>query len=321
MDTESLSEQIEEIEALSAIYGQDFLVVDEAKRIYEIRVSHESDSWWSATLQVLLPPEYPSKVPPVFEIHSAWMCEADLFQVADLFYTISRDHHGEILLYQWVEALRAFIDKSQQSRTEEGKKEEVGGTVSIKVSDSGNEEPEICDFELESLTVSDQEDNALGALQSAKLEDKPEIIHGEPFTDRKSTFQAHLAHVVTQEQVKQVMEELRRNRKISNAAHNVMAYRIFCKDRNSFLQDCDDDGEAMAGGRLLHLLQILEARNIVVIVTRWYGGILLGPDRFKHYNNCARDVIKVAGFMDHNLTDRKESKSKSRSKIGKKHKQ
>ena len=120
MDTESLSEQIEEIEALSAIYGQDFLVVDEAKRIYEIRVSHESDSWWSATLQVLLPPEYPSKVPPVFEIHSAWMCEADLFQVADLFYTISRDHHGEILLYQWVEALRAFIDKSQQSRTEEG---------------------------------------------------------------------------------------------------------------------------------------------------------------------------------------------------------
>lgn len=36
-----------------------------------------------------------------------------------------------------------------------GKKEEVGGIVLIKVSDSGNEEFEICDFELELLIVLD----------------------------------------------------------------------------------------------------------------------------------------------------------------------
>ena len=108
---ENLTEQIEEIEALSAIYGHDFLVVDEASKIYEIRVTNESDSWWSATLQVLLPPEYPASVPPVFEIHSAWMYEAELFEVSDLLYTIYREHQGEIMLYHWVEALRAFIDK------------------------------------------------------------------------------------------------------------------------------------------------------------------------------------------------------------------
>ena len=28
-------------------------------------------------------------------------------------------------------------------------------------------------------------------------------------------------------------------------------------------QDCDDDGEAAAGGRLLHLLQIVDAKNVV----------------------------------------------------------
>ena len=108
---ENLTEQIEEIEALSAIYGDDFLVIDEANRIYEVRVSNENDSWWSATLQFLLPPQYPAEVPPVFEIYSAWMNEADMFEASDMLHTISREHQGEIVLYHWVEALRTFIDE------------------------------------------------------------------------------------------------------------------------------------------------------------------------------------------------------------------
>lgn len=198
-----------------------------------------------------------------------------------------------------------------------GKEENLGEKVLTAHSDENNEVLELVGNSLEALTVS--EVHTLKLLRSAKSDERPEIIHGEPFTDRKSTFQAHLAHVVSQEQVKQVLEELKENRKINNAAHNVMAYRIFCEDRNSFLQDCDDDGEAMAGSRLLHLLQILGARNIVVIVTRWYGGILLGPDRFKHYNNCARDVMKAAGLVDCRPSELKEPKSKSRFKGGKKH--
>ncbi|OWK59722.1 Histamine H3 receptor [Lonchura striata] len=38
-------------------------------------------------------------------------------------------------------------------------------------------------------------------------------------------------------------------------------------------------------------LQILNVHNVLVVVSRWYGGILLGPDRFKHINNCARNVL------------------------------
>ena len=200
-----------------------------------------------------------------------------------------------------------------------GKEENLAEKVltDAKEDEYVDEVSEILDDDLESLTVS--EVNTLKLLQSTQSDERPKIIHGEPFTDRKSTFQAHLAHVATQEQVKQVLDELKENRKINNATHNVMAYRIYCKDRNSFLQDCDDDGEAMAGSRLLHLLQILQGRNVVVIVTRWYGGILLGPDRFKHYNNCARDVMKLAGLVDNSPSDLKESRSKSRLKFGKKH--
>ena len=36
-----------------------------------------------------------------------------------------------------------------------------------------------------------------------------------------------------------------------------------------FMKDCNDDGETAAGGRLLHLLEILEAKNLLVVVSRW----------------------------------------------------
>lgn len=42
--------------------------------------------------------------------------------------------------------------------------------------------------------------------------------------------------------------------------------------------------------------QILDVRNAVVVVSRWYGGILLGPDRFKHINNCARNILVEEGY-------------------------
>ena len=46
------------------------------------------------------------------------------------------------------------------------------------------------------------------------------------------------------------------NRKIAHATHNIYAYRIHREDTNSFIQDCEDDGETQAGGRLLHLLEV-----------------------------------------------------------------
>ena len=98
-------------------------------------------------------------------------------------------------------------------------------------------------------------------------------------------------------------------------------------------QDHDDDGEAAAGGRLLHLLQVTGARNVCVVVSRWwvpgtgerssalatgslrgmrhqykptscracllcrYGGILLGPARFTHINNAARVLLDACGYI------------------------
>ena len=47
----------------------------------------------------------------------------------------------------------------------------------------------------------------------------------------------------------------------------------------------------------------------MVIVTRYFGGILLGADRFKHINQAARDALVLGKFLD----DKKpETKSKGK---------
>lgn len=37
--------------------------------------------------------------------------------------------------------------------------------------------------------------------------------------------------------------------------------------------------------------QFSNLTDILIIVSRWYGGIHLGADRFKHYSSAARDLI------------------------------
>jgi len=43
---------------------------------------------------------------------------------------------------------------------------------------------------------------------------------------------------------------------------------------------------------------------VLVIVTRWYGGVHLGPDRFKHINNCTRNMLDAHGFVKDKVKSR-----------------
>lgn len=52
----------------------------------------------------------------------------------------------------------------------------------------------------------------------------------------------------------------------------------------------DDDGEKYAGKRLEKVLNEMGVQGTVV-VARWYGGILLGPVRFTHIENVAREAV------------------------------
>lgn len=43
--------------------------------------------------------------------------------------------------------------------------------------------------------------------------------------------------------------------------------------------------------------QVLNVMNVLVIVTRWYGGCHLGPDRFKHINTATRCILEQCGLL------------------------
>ncbi|XP_077208700.1 protein IMPACT isoform X2 [Paroedura picta] len=284
-DPEAAQRQTEEIEALSAIYGDEWCVIDEDEKIFCIKINDCLEHpKWTLCLQVILPPEYPTTAPPVYQLNAPWLLGQEYAEIANNLEEIYVRNLGESILYLWVEKIREIlIEKSQSS---------LPGPDTKKITEETIVENEE-DFSLDGQLF--QPDAAVtlnfDLPESEEDEELPPIYHGNAITDRRSTFQAHLAPIVTPRQVKKVLAKLYENKKIASATHNIYAYRIYCADKQTFLQDSEDDGETAAGGRLLHLMQILNVRNVLVVVSRWYGGILLGPDRFKHINNCARNIL------------------------------
>eukprot|EP00064_Thunnus_orientalis_P005004 superscaffoldBa00000475_g5017 len=261
--------QIEEVEALSSIYGDEWCVIDEASRIFCIKISNDMEEpKLTACLQIILPLDYPSTAPPIYQINAAWLRGPERARLANSLEDLYVEHAGESILYLWVEKIREFlVEKSQSSETVD-QPEKVNITAEEEVDD----DEDMQDFRNLKLNT----ENAHLFMDHANDEEMPPIKHGNTITDRRSTFQPHLAPVVTPRQVKMVLEKLYENKKIASATHNIYAYR--------FVLSASEDGS------------ILDVRNVMVVVSRWYGGILLGPDRFKHINNCARNILVEEGY-------------------------
>ncbi|EGX94954.1 impact family protein [Cordyceps militaris CM01] len=142
----------------------------------------------------------------------------------------------------------------------------------------------------EEVEVVDDDAQDLAALPP------PPWTLSEQVVDTRSTFVAHVARVTSPAQARlYVAQLLASDRRIRDATHNMTAWRV--RGAGVSYQDCDDDGEDAAGGRLLHLMQLMELWDVMVVVTRWYGGVKLGPRRFAVINAVARDAFVRAGLV------------------------
>ncbi|RGB32633.1 ribosomal protein S5 domain 2-type protein [Rhizophagus diaphanus] len=309
--------QQEEFVALSSIFGEEAFQLDtfssEPYLAYTFKLSLENNvilpeeksniteqdrnfinkSSREFTLRFHFPPEYPSSEPPSYEIKSLYCGTLKIDQSIkdDIEKNFKRLFiPGEVVIFSWIEWLQDFmINKLKIYENEDA-------TLKNKIQ-SEHQIIEIVHF----ANVEEQ-------LNEEKIE-CPKITHGDQFEHKKSIFVAHLASVYNLQQVKLVRSTLLLDKKIAKATHNIMAYRIV-QENGIILQDNDDDGETAAGGRLLHLLQLVDAKNVIVIVSRWFGGILLGPERFKDIQNCARDLLEKCGY----ITNSNEQKSSGRNK-------
>ena len=109
---------------------------------------------------------------------------------------------------------------------------------------------------------------------------------------QKSEFITHLYRVESINDVDAILEATRK--KYYDATHNCYAYII---GDNQDIQKCSDDGEPQktAGAPMMDVLKKNNMTNILAIVTRYFGGILLGAGGLvRAYSSSVAEALSKA---------------------------
>lgn len=118
-------------------------------------------------------------------------------------------------------------------------------------------------------------------------------------TEKKSRFIAYLAYVTTEEDAQNFVLQIKK--KHYDARHNVYAYIL-----NSGGKKYSDDGEPSktAGYPILEMLENEGVTDVVCVVTRYFGGTLLGTGGLiRAYTKSAKDCLEKAGVKKMILCD------------------
>lgn len=119
----------------------------------------------------------------------------------------------------------------------------------------------------------------------------------DEFVERKSRFLGCIEPVKNEREALAFLEEKRREH--WNAAHNVYAYLL----RKEGLSRCSDDGEPQgtAGVPVLEVLKKAGLTDVCVVVTRYFGGILLGAGGLvRAYAHGAKLAVQAAHILHMN---------------------
>ena len=105
-------------------------------------------------------------------------------------------------------------------------------------------------------------------------------------SDKGSRYAVSGAAASDRKAVAKVLAKLTAKKKYAKATHNTWA--VIFADGNRVK---NDDGESGAGAMMLEILEREKLVDHVVIVTRWYGGVHLGADRFRHVKTCTKHYL------------------------------
>ena len=109
--------------------------------------------------------------------------------------------------------------------------------------------------------------------------------------EKKSKFIANLFYVESAKQAEDIIKETKK--RYHDARHNCVAYRII--EDEKIVEKASDDGEpsGTAGMPMLQILKSNNLANVLVIVTRYFGGILLGTGGLvRAYSNSLIEAIE-----------------------------
>lgn len=278
----------DEREALNSIYGSDTIVISNpADATAVLRLPNLPFSFVLA-----FPSEYPDAPPEVRGTNSTGSSSKGeggavlevLREVLERIY-----QPGQVCLFDLVEEALPLLETQDHGSIED----------SVENAENRSVEPDK-DAPAGTLTV-----------EPATTLPPPDWVMSESLSVNKSIFVARVCRVSSMSEVTDAVSHLlATNKKVASATHNIKSWRVRNETAGSNMQDYDDDGESAAGGRLLHLLQLMDVWNVLVVVTRWYGGVKLGPDRFRVINNVAREAVVKGGFVKEEQKGRNKGKGR-----------
>jgi uncharacterized YigZ family protein len=116
---------------------------------------------------------------------------------------------------------------------------------------------------------------------------------------KRSRFIGHVERVATEDEARAVIERIRKQH--WDARHNCSAF-ILGPDGD--VQRSNDDGEpsGTAGAPMLEVLRGREVSDVVAVVTRYFGGVLLGAGGLvRAYSDSVRAALDDAGVLERRL--------------------
>lgn len=123
-------------------------------------------------------------------------------------------------------------------------------------------------------------------------------------TVKKSTFIANIFRVDSEEEAKEKIKNI--CKKYFDAKHNCYAYRILKQeeDRTTEITKFSDNKEPQgtAGGKILEVIKNSQLYNVIIVVTRYFGGILLGTGGLSRaYSESAQKVVQKAEVLEQTI--------------------
>lgn len=200
------------------------------------------------------------KYQPIIEVTGTHILssEEDKSSLIKECYDIWRQQEGEICLFSCIEILKDYFDnllnqikvkKREQDNEEQMKlkslsttmksdfetetttnkgitndqNEDIGVDINEQLIEDGRSSSSSCSEERENSygSTEEQDDFLVNGGKYFKF------VHGSPFTEKRSIFQAHATFVYTEDEAWQALYQLKKSdKRIQKATHNIMAYRI-----------------------------------------------------------------------------------------------
>lgn len=329
MESEAQDRRAEELEALQAYYGNDlmrsllreeplssssssadaadvplegpwFLRIQQADVEVEDGKSNNNYSLGIPTLEIRLPSSYPlgddSPEPILHHVMMKPQLKQQLFEELKDMYEAEMD-----VGIMWCERCREELVHGEMTGVNEDSSDENDLNGSNNDAAASDSDEGTSTF-IPPTTRYHQPIRHFPTEVVANAKYQREIIHTPPFHPPKSgpseNMIAHVCKVTCMEHVQWALSELLFNdKKVAKATHNMFAYRFTNDELGTHVSDNDDDGEKGSGSKLASLLDMCDVENVLVVVSRWFGGSKLGPARFKWIAGVARDGLVQGGFL------------------------